>query len=47
MAGGEDPLPDASEVKFIKNHPGKQFSCVVCVMCEDVFQKIKKWKIFE
>ena len=34
---GEDPPPDLSETKFIKNYPGKSFSCVVCVIFENVY----------
>ena len=39
MAEVEDPSPDPGKIKFIKNHPGKELSCVVCVICEDVYYK--------
>ena len=43
----EDLPPDPGGIKYIKNHPEKQFSCVVCVICEDVFYKsdFKRLKI--
>ena len=41
-----DPPQDPSEMKFIKNHPEKAFSCVVCVISEykSDFKRLKLGK---